>query len=79
MDNNRWSVWEWCCLLVIVFTGLIELIYFLGMFILKQETNEKNVELRQQLVGLLQFQIAQVMAIIGIVVYGKYKKTDKND
>lgn len=75
---KNWNVWEWCCFIAILTAGIVEVMYFLGMFILRQETNASNIELRQQLLGIIQFQVAQVMAIIGIVVYAKYKRDDEN-
>lgn len=75
--KNGWDVWGWCCFIAMCAVAIVEIMYFTGMFILKQETNVVNIELRKQFIGVFQFQVSQVMTIIGMVVAYKYKKDDK--
>jgi hypothetical protein len=49
------------------------LIYFIGMFALKQQTNTLNLPLRAKLVDLLSFMAAQILAIVYVKVTGKEK------
>ncbi len=75
---KKWSIAE---ILLLVF-GLTVcsclLIYFVGMFALKQATNEANLPLRQKIVDLMSFIAAQILAIIYIIVNGKDNKNDNN-
>jgi hypothetical protein len=52
-------------------------IYFVGMFVLRQQTNELNLPLRNKLVDLLGFIAAQTLAIVYIMLTGGKSKEDK--
>ncbi len=58
---KKWSVDDWIRFIFAVMIGYCVCTYFTGMFILKQETNEINLQLRIALVGLLTFIAAQLL------------------
>jgi len=73
MKKNEWSTEDIIkvCFSITVCASI--LIYFCGMFILKQATNEMNKDLRLQLVTLLAFIAGQLLG------RNSAKSNEKND
>ena len=62
---RRWTIFDFILLIMAATVAFTLCGYILGMFILKQETNEQNIQLRLKLADLLMMIAGGVMTILG--------------
>ena len=71
------STWE---VVILIFSWMIAcviVLYFAGMFLLRQETNEINLQLRTRIIDLISFIAAQILAIIYTKITGRFPEKEK--
>lgn len=74
---KNWNAWAWICIAYTCTNCIIQIIYFSGMFILKQQTNETNLPLRMEIIRNSFLIQAQILAIAYVMITGK-RKDDEN-
>jgi len=68
---KHWTVWEWICFMFSATICSVVLVYFLGMFLMNQQTNELNLPLRLEIIRSLFGVGLQILAIAYIMITGK--------